>query len=56
MTIKTRAVVALKAEGAAAFAEWTWTALVEKRRRIESELLKTNPQEYERIYGKAGSA
>lgn len=49
--LQRRIKLAMIVEGSEVFAEFNRTALTEKCRRIEAELLQGNPEEYKRIYG-----
>jgi hypothetical protein len=50
--LRARIAKAMQVEGSEVFAEWARTAFTEKCRRIEGQLLRDNPEEYQRIYGK----
>jgi hypothetical protein len=48
-----RVTLAMKAIGSTVYGEFVRTALVERCRKIEEELRREHPTEFERIYGKS---
>jgi predicted transcriptional regulator len=49
---KQRVDLAMRADGSKVYSEFVRTALIEKCRRIESQLRTDSPHEFDKIYGK----